>query len=451
MSRLLNELKDEYLIEDESETKQDVINDLAGFLNDDLWNETDVEGREFLHELGLQHMVEDVLSELDRGYIEGNAFVIQDIFKEVFYLIMQDDSNYERNKIGGLKMKNLEEVKENFVKVLYEYSQYGNISYEGDVILEFIDEEVIEEYSDVFDLELKEAILDLKEEFDNPDLSDVKIVEEEIGKGLSFRLDGIEFRYVSDKYSVTELRHMFINKISDSKSGALDWVKENAVNYWNEWQIGREIEKEDVSEEKEDKVEEGLEKKVSEWREKLEEIDKDDKININPIKDKGLVVSVFESETEQEHRENPIIKEIDRYVKERGCEGLLDNWNYKSDKSGENTWYSTVTFEDINEKRKKEIKEAKEFKNNIIEKMENIDDVEFIGFKGFKEGVELLFKQETENLDESLEIKDLKSEVDKQVKSVVENYEDSTVELKDVNIGKDEDITRYRFKYNLVK
>lgn len=379
-----------------------------------------------------------------------------------------------KKRIGG----NLDEIQENFVKVLYEYSQYENISCEGDIVLKLIDEDLIEEYSDVFDLEEsveEEVVLDLEEEFEEPEISDVKVVEESIGKGLSLKIDEVEFRYVSDKYSVSELRHKIIKNAEGSVKKALEWLKENAVNYWNEWQIKP---KEEVNEEKEDQEshedeedkEENkteLQEKIEDWRDKIKKFDKEDIIEITSVADSGIIVSVFEDEEGEEHLNNPVIKEINNYLQDINENmNIEERWKFDSD--GVSTWYTSVNLEeDYDDGEEEEIvEEVKEFRNNIVSGLKEVTedyDIEFRGFRG-KEGIglDLLFvgeeieedKQEAikeGNMSEYMDTDEFVTSVSEKMKEIVEDYEDSDVKVDNLDISLEEEKVKMKVNYKLIE
>jgi len=63
-------------------------------------------------------------------------------------------------------------------------------------------------------------------------LSGVDIVQEKYGEGLVVFINDIEYRYVSDRIDVRELKRKLEKMMNFSHGKALTWLKANAVNYY---------------------------------------------------------------------------------------------------------------------------------------------------------------------------------------------------------------------------
>lgn len=63
-------------------------------------------------------------------------------------------------------------------------------------------------------------------------LSDLKVVKEKNGSGLSVKINGVEYRYVSDDKSPAQLLKTVQGMAKHNPGRALAWLKKNSVNYY---------------------------------------------------------------------------------------------------------------------------------------------------------------------------------------------------------------------------
>lgn len=398
-------------------------------------------------------------------------------------------------------MRTKEEIRKNFVGVLHEYSEYDNISYQGDMILELIENDVIDSYNDIFEMGLGEEVTDYLNESveEKPVLSDIQIVEEELGKGLSLKINDIEFRYVSDKFSVTELRHKLLGLMRAGVNESIKWLKENAVNYWNGWQIQTQDEKlaenneekeiEDGNESKEEEIKENksLDKKVKEWEVRLKEEDLLDKVHLSLVSEgNGLFITVFEDEEGNIHEDNSVLEDIKEYVQGFDDEvDITENWSFDEGIEDDvDVWYTSFVFErdkdggkgkseEVNEAEEEdgteddfaeEIEDTEEFKKKIKESMDSVnisDDSFSVSYSDFKVSgdnyVDIVFEGNINNEDvsesnveEFLQSGDIVDSVIEKMSDVVDDYESTFLEFGELDIDIDAENIKIMFEFKVV-
>ena len=223
------------------------------------------------------------------------------------------------------------EIQVNFLEVLMEYSDNNQITYEGDVVFKLLEEGIVESFSEVKGKNYTGDIESLGESIEIKEVSDIKVLDESRGQGLSFIIEGKEYRYVSDKYGVNVLKIEFENLIEDNIPKGINWLRENSVNYY-------------MNEGIEDLITPELEQKIEEW---LEQSAEDDikNIRLESVDNKGMKITVYENKEGKLHEEHPLIKEISEYVE--GLEGDNLKWMYENDitRNGMDLWSTSFIAE----------------------------------------------------------------------------------------------------------
>lgn len=317
-------------------------------------------------------------------------------------------------KLGGVSMK----VKDNFQSVLEEYRENDKITYQADVVLEIMSEGIAESYEDILEEEYVDKIVDLKESFESEVISDIGVVEEEKGKGMTLKINETEYRYVSDKYSPVELAAKFETMRNISGKDAFLWLKENAVNYWHD----RPYDTNDVKR--------SLDERVEEWNQNTDDI-----IKVKGLEEsEGFLAVVFESENGEIHKTNDTVKEIEEYLSNKNVDF---EWVFERDEKGIDVWYLSY----IAEKTLDDLEGTEEFEKKINDKMSEVESfldgkdefnsAEYVDFEveGDNVDVEFVVDLSDEDIDEDsleeyMESIDFIDEIIDKVGQAVDDYDD---------------------------
>lgn len=344
----------------------------------------------------------------------------------------------------------------NFLRVLVEYSERDEVSYSGDVVLNLMNEGIFESYEDILNSDYVDETDILAEDIDGT-VSEVKLVEENYGKGLAVFLEGSEYRFVSDKYSPKELKESFENILETSTKYALRWLRENAVNYWSS---------KEGSETKDIELSKELQEKVKDWAEKSAEYES---LDMTTILDKGLVITVFEDEEGEKHLNNELVSEITEYLNENFDLDLPEKWKFDSDeepawlasfllegsiedsdKDSKNTKNEAKEDDDTGDDFAEEVEDTEEFKQKMNGKMTEVadsfdtDDMDFSYLDFEVTGdmyVDVVFEVKlvadnitADNIEEHLEEQDFTSKVIDGVSEVVDDYDDTFLDFAELDI-----------------
>jgi hypothetical protein len=245
-------------------------------------------------------------------------------------------------------MKN---ILENFLTVLFDYRESGEITYEGEVVFKLIEADEIEEYSELLEKDYVNKIIKLDESIDGETLTDIKIVDEERGRGLSFKINDVEYRYVSDEYSVLELAAKFKSMFEVSGKDAMIWLKENAVNYWH------------------DRPYDTKDKKMALEEEKGEEEDSGDENSFDEIEDTG------EFNSKMKDKMDSVVDDLDD--DEMFSSGKYIDFELSDGDNVDIEFELKVTEEEVTEDNVEEFLESISFIDTVIDKMsEVVDDYE---------------------------------------------------------------------------
>lgn len=331
-------------------------------------------------------------------------------------------------------------VIENFVYVLNEYVEKEDISVNGEIIYRLIEEGIIDKYKDIFDKEeVKKEIYkeDILENIKNKDITDIKVIEEEKGKGLSIKINDVEYRYVSDEFNCEELKEKMENLLDVSEKDAILWLKRNAVNYYSE----RNKETEDMKR--------ALREKIEEWQKRVESNNLDKDIQLIPVEEgKGLMISVFEGKDGEIHESNKVVQDIQNYVKKIDSDvDITENWEYEED-NNIGVWYTSFVIDEADSFE--EAEDAEEFINKMSNKMGSVAtnvsgeifDINFVDFEVTDDdNVDIEFegniKDEDineDNVEEFLEKEGFLDDLIDKVGQVVDDYEDAFLEFADLDI-----------------
>lgn len=224
------------------------------------------------------------------------------------------------------------DIQINFLEILMEYSDNNQITYEGDVVFKLMEEGIVETFDEILEENYLDSTEVLEESIDIKEVSDIQVIDESRGKGLSFISDGTEYRYVSDKHGSNVLSIEFENLVNEDVSAGIKWLEKNAVRYYMNEGID-EIAKSEI------------EQKIEEWVELATEYDFH-KIHLESVENKGLVITVYEDKEGKLHEENPLIKEISEYVE--GIEGDNLKWMYEQDTTDNkmDLWHTSFIIEE---------------------------------------------------------------------------------------------------------
>ena len=335
---------------------------------------------------------------------------------------------------------------ENMIDVLYEYIGTEDITYQGEVVYKLMEYGKIDRYEDIFEKDLEEDVI-LEEKKEEKDIKDIEIVEERYGKGLSIQINEIEYRYVSDKYSVEELKEKFEGMLKASSRDAIMWLKRNAVNYYNE----RNKETEDMKK---------LEEKIEEWKDMS---DKD--IHILPVEEnKGLMITVFEEEDEELHKTSKVVEDIRDYVKKLDSNvDINDSWEYKED---DKMWYTSFIVEEEEADSFEDLEVVEKFEEDMNNEMSSaaesvsgeIFDIEYVDFDVVeKDNVDIKFEGkikdediDEDNVEEFLEKEEFLNTVIDGVGNVVDDYEDAFLDFAGMDISIDGEEIELNVEFKVV-
>lgn len=137
-------------------------------------------------------------------------------------------------------------IRENFIGVLKSAHEcYYNEGLSNDkcmIILEAFENDSSKTLSEFINIESTV----LNEASDNLKITDVKVVKEKYGYGLSLRLNGTEYRYVSDQYDTHTLYYKFMKMLSYANAGykALNWLKKVSIQYYGGVRFNKDKKKE---------------------------------------------------------------------------------------------------------------------------------------------------------------------------------------------------------------
>ncbi|AMM45076.1 hypothetical protein SP15_269 [Bacillus phage SP-15] len=73
-------------------------------------------------------------------------------------------------------------------------------------------------------------------------ITDIKVVPVGGGKALSIKINGAEYRYVSDKITTSELHRKFTKMAGFSQGKALAWLKKNAIHFYGGTRFKKDVE-----------------------------------------------------------------------------------------------------------------------------------------------------------------------------------------------------------------
>lgn len=331
-------------------------------------------------------------------------------------------------------------IMENLVRVLVEYSEKDEIAYQGDVVLSLIEEDIISSFDEVFENDFKDDVVDFNDLGES--VESYEVVEETQGEGVSIVIDNIEERYVPATMEMEEFEKALEKKLKISEKSALVFLKENSICYY----------KENIEEDQEEEI--NLKEKIQDWNDKIAERGIESTIQLSPVMESGLIITVFESESGITHKQDPVIEEIEEFVKELGDVDITENWKFDEDNEELDCWSTSFILEKDDEETNDDfdkVEDTDKFKKKIKEKMNSVanavDDgvIKSLTFNEFEVtndlNIDIEFEGSVEEGTEKSDVEDYLEEknfTDKLIDSVgevVDDYEDTFVEFAGIDIS----------------